>query len=203
MERIKRDSLSSASRSSAGCFGLLLTLFLFGCGPKHMILTDAMPTFVPKSGMALLVVVRTTSAYAGGQVFDNYLDGKMIGQTAGKGFFMADVAPGSRYVMAHAQNWAVARIDFEPGKVYFLNQWVIYSFPKARTGFAAMPVDNALKHIRERGSDYLVYDKSKPGEDMASPVFEALQNTFEKEVKEDPGRHKDTLEYRGYSPSSS
>ena len=128
----------------------------------------------------------------------------MIGQTAGKGFFHGrcrsgqPLCHGARAELGGEQGSILNR-----GKYTLLNQWVIYSFPKARTGFAAMPVDNALKHIRERGSDYLVYDKSKPGEDMASPVFEALQNTFEKEVKEDPGRHKDTLEYRGYSPSSS
>ncbi len=179
--------------------GLIVLLFFSGCGSKHMIMTDAEPTFETKPGMALLVVVRTTSSIGSGQVFDTYLDGKMIGQTAGKGFFMADVDPGSHYVMAHAQNWVTARLNYEAGRVYFLNQGVIYSVPTVRTGFASMPRVNALKHINESNSDHLVYDKSNPGAEMPSDLFEQLKKTFEQEVRENPNRHRDTLEYEGYS----
>jgi hypothetical protein len=197
--RMKVKYLSYGKRSRVGCLLLLVAIFFAGCGTKHMIPADIKPTFAAKPDMALLVIFRTTSAYGDGHLFDNYLDGKMIGQTVGKGFFTTDIAPGSHYVMAHAQNWVTARLDFEAGKTYFLNQWVIYSVPTPRTGFAAMAAENALKHIGERGSDYLVYDSHNHGEDMAVPVFEKLRNNFEKEVKEDPARHKDTLEYRGYS----
>jgi hypothetical protein len=178
---------------------LMLALLLVGCSPKHMVTMDIKPPLAARPDMALLIIVRTTSMYGGGEVFDNYLDGKMIGQTAGKGYFMTDIAPGSHYIMAHAQNWVVARMNFEAGKVYILNQWVIYGFPRARTGFSAMTAEDSMKHISERGSDYFMYNKSTPGEDMSARDFEELKNNFEKEVKEEPDRHKDTLEYRGYN----
>jgi hypothetical protein len=100
----------------------LMPLVLTACGgPKHMITMDVKPAIAPKPDKAVLVIARTTSiGFA--VTIENYLDKKLIGQTKGKSYFMTDVQPGQHYVMGHAENWATARINFEAGKIYFLNQ---------------------------------------------------------------------------------
>jgi hypothetical protein len=175
-----------------------MLLLLGACGAKHMVTMDTKPRLAVKPDKAVLVIVRTTS-FGGGVSFDNYIDGKMIGQTQGKCYFMTDVTPGTHYVMAHAENWATAKIHFEAKRIYFLNQIVTLGIWKARTGFSALSAQDALQQINESGCDYMVYDRKNPGEDMSQQEFNEIKADFEKEAKEDPGRHKDTLEYKGFS----
>jgi hypothetical protein len=40
----------------------------------------------------------------GGITINNYLEGKMIGRTIGRSFFVTETKPGSLNVMAHAEN---------------------------------------------------------------------------------------------------
>ncbi len=174
----------------------LLMLAACGGGPKHMTLMETKPRIAVKKDKAVLVIVRTT-ILSGGLEIDNYLDGKMIGQTKGKSFFITDVKPGSHYVMAHAENWAAARINFSAGRVYFLSQMIAPGIWVPRTGFSPMTAKDGLEQINESGCNYLVYNK--PGEDMSAEDYKGVKDDFEKEVKEDPGRHKDTLEYKGYN----
>jgi len=182
-------------------FSLLFVvpLFLTACGgPKHMIIMDVKPKLAPKAGVAVLVIVRTTS-FGGGVTIENCLDRKLIGQTKGKSYFITDVKPGRHYVMAHAENWATARINFEANKVYFLDQGIYMGVWMARTGFTPMTAEDALKQINESGMSYGEYNAKSPGEDMSEKDFNEAKADFEKEVKEDPTRHKNTLEYRGFS----
>ncbi len=167
-------------------------------GIKHMIDQPTKPRIAPKADKATLVIVRTTS-YGWGNVMDTYLDGKMIGQTLGKSYFITEVKPGSHYVMGKAENIAVARINFEAGRVYFLNQGVFMGVFKARTGFSPLTAQDGLQQTNEEGCDYRIYDTAHPGEDMDKKDYEEAKADFEKEVKEDPARHKDTLSYKGYS----
>ncbi len=174
----------------------LVVLAACGGGAKHMTLMETKPRIAVKKDKAVLVIVRTTSL-GGAIAIDNYLDGKMIGQTKGKSYFVTDVNPGSHYVMAHAENWAAARINFAAGRVYFLNQMITIGVWAPRTGFSPMSVKDGLEQSNESGCDYLVYNK--PGENMSAEDYKGVKDDFEKEVKEDPGRHKDTLEYKGFS----
>jgi hypothetical protein len=163
-----------------------------------MITMDTKPSLAAKSDKAVLVIVRTTS-WGGGLVIDNYLDGKMIGQTRGKSFFIADVKPGEHFVMARAENVAAARINFEAGRIYFLDQSIYPGFWMARTGFSPMTAEEGKKQISESGCDYRVYDTNNPGPDMEAKDYNETKADFEKEVKEDPKRHKNILEYKGFS----
>jgi hypothetical protein len=178
---------------------LTLPFFLIACGPKHMITQDVRPPLVAKSDKALLVIVRTMGFYAKRAVFDNYLDKIMIGQTQGKSYFITDVAPGEHYVMGHAENWSSARINFEAGRIYILHQLIFPGAWTIRTGFSPMTAEVGLEQIYESGCDYFVYDTNNPGEDMSEDNYQKAKEDFENEVKEDPGRHKNTLEYRGYN----
>ena len=192
-------SRSAIARKSLFVGLLLIAGFLTACGgPKHMVTMETKPRIAPKPDKAVLVIVRTTSiGFA--VAFNNYLDGKFIGQTQGKCYFITEVTPGTHYVMANAENWAAARIKFEANRVYFLHQLVTMGVWKARTGFSVLSVQDAMQQINESGCDYRVYDRKNPAEDMSSKEFEEIKADFEKEVKEDPGRHKDTLEYRGFN----
>src|SRR5438132_1187424 len=167
-------------------------------GAQYMIGKDQKPSIASKSDMAVLAIVRTTS-FGFAVVIDNYFDGKMIGQTRGKSSFLTLVPAGRHYVMGKAENISTARLDFEPGKVYFLNQFITPGFWKARTGFAPMTGDEGMKEFTESGNDYREYDFAHPGPDLEAADFKEARDDFEKETKEDPGRHRDILEYKGAS----
>jgi hypothetical protein len=121
----------------------------------------------------------------------------MIGQTRGKSFFIAEVKPGAHFVMAKAENVAAAKINFEAGRIYILDQGVYPGFWTMRTGFSPMIPENAKKQLGEEGMQYRVYNTANPGDDMDAKDYEETKADFEKEIKADPNRHKDILEYKG------
>ncbi len=183
-------------------------IFLIGCGGYHMITQDPKPSIRgAKSSKATLIIIRPTNwgghtgsiTIGGGHVIPNYLDKKMIGQTKGKCFFVTEVKPGSHYIMAVSQNTAVARINFEAGKIYILQELLFPSLNPfkniPRTSLSPMTVADFQKENKD--ADFLLYDTKKPGDDMQDKDFQEAKRDFEKEVKEDPGRHKDTLQYHG------
>jgi hypothetical protein len=172
---------------------LVSSLFLGACGPKfHMVPQERKPVIAAKSNKAVLVIIRTTS-FGWGSVVDNYLDGKMIGQTHRKEFFVTDVTPGTHYVISHADNTDTARLHFEAGKIYLLQQG-IYPGWNVTTRYSPMTTDEFAKEVQE--ADFVVYDTTHPGNDMSPKDFKEAKDDFEKEVKE--GSHKDTLGYKGY-----
>jgi uncharacterized protein DUF2846 len=174
-----------------------LFLVLCACAAgRHMIATEARPALTAKSDRAVLVIVRTSSFYAD-SVINNYLDGKLIGQTQGKSYFMTDVKPGVHYLVSRADNTDTARIKFEAGRVYFLQQG-IYPGWDASARFSPMAPDEAKQEIRE--ASYLVYDTHKPGRDLPEKDFQKATDDFEKENQEDPTQHKDIIDYRGNQP---
>jgi hypothetical protein len=201
------------SRRSSGARGLALVavflapLFLGACGGYHMVTRDAKPSdYAVKSKKATLIIMRSTN-WSGnigtinigpGHIITNYLDKKMIGQTRGKSYFVTDVKPGTHYLMGRSANIAVARLNFESGKVYILQQLVFPTLPFQNippTGFGPMTTEDFLKEIKD--AEFLVYDAAHPGDDLSQEDFQEAKDDFEKDVKEEPGRHKDTLQYKG------
>jgi hypothetical protein len=173
---------------------LLLSAFLGGCaGGIHMITKESKPEISAKSGKAVLVIVRTTS-FGWGSVVDNYLDGKMIGQTQGKMFFITEVNPGEHYVISHADNTDTVRLRFEAGKIYLLQQG-IYPGWNIVTRFSPMTTEEFANEVKE--ATFVVYDTEHPGKDMSDKDFKEAKDDFEKEVKQ--GEHKDTLQIKGYT----
>ncbi|HMK43369.1 MAG TPA: hypothetical protein VK445_04470 [Dissulfurispiraceae bacterium] len=179
-------------------FGLIIALVLIS-GCVHMIIMETKPRLALQPNKALLVIVRPNVLYTG--LVDNYLDGKMIGQTQGKSYFVTDVTPGTHYVMAHADSWATARMTFEANKVYFMNQLTSakLGFPFVWTAFSVLTIQDAMQQINEAGCLYLVYDQKNPGKDIQPSKFEEMKADFEQEVKENSDRHSDTLGYKGYT----
>ncbi len=179
---------------------LLVPVLFLSCVPgyKYMVDQKTKPPFETKRGKAVLVIERTTS-FNWSYVINNYLDGKMIGQTLGKSYFITEVQPGSHYVMGQAQNIAVARINFEADRIYFLQQSVYAGAFMMRTGFNVLTAQDGVKQTAEEGSSFGVYDAQHTGPDMDKKDYEEARANFEKEVKENPDRHKDTLNYKGFS----
>ncbi len=171
----------------------LVFLLLGGCmAGTHMITKDSKPSITAKADKAILVIIRTTSFNAG-VVIDNFLDGKMIGQTQGKVFFTAEVKPGSHYVIAKADNKDTAKIHFEAGKIYILQQGVFPSVWGATTSYIVMSVKDFQKEVQE--ATYVVYNTAQPGQNMPDKDYKEAKDDFEKEVKE--GKHKEMLQYKG------
>jgi hypothetical protein len=173
---------------------LILPVCLGGCvSGIHMIAKEGKPAISAKSNKALLVIIRTTS-YGWGSIVNNYLDGKMIGQTQGKMFFITEVTPGVHYVISHADNTDTARLKFESGKLYLLQQG-IYPGWNITTRFSPITSDEFAQQVKE--ATYVVYDTQHPGQDMSEKDLKEAKNDFEKEVKS--GEHKDILQIRGYT----
>jgi hypothetical protein len=176
------------------CALVILPVFLWSCAAgTHMITKEGKPSISAKSDKAVLVIIRTTS-FGWGYVVDNYLDGKMTGQTLGKMFFITEVTPGVHYVISHADNTDTVRLKFEAGKIYLLQQG-IYPGWNAVTRYSPMTTEEFAKEVQE--ATYVVYDAQKPGKDMSDKDFKEAKDDFEKEVKN--GEHKDTLQIKGYA----
>lgn len=182
------------SKRFALCALWILPLFLSGCiAGTHMIAKEGKPSISAKSDKAVLVIIRTTS-FGWGNVVDNYLDGKMIGQTQGKMFFITEVAPGVHYVISHADNTDTVRLKFEAGKIFLVQQG-IYPGWNIVTRFSPMTVDEFAKEVQE--ATYVVYDTQHPGKDMSDKDLKEAKDDFEKEVKN--GEHNDILQIKGFA----
>jgi len=170
--------------------------FLFAsCGEFYMLKQDTRPEIKPSDAKAKLVILRGTSfGYA--VKIDNFLDGKFIGQTQGKSYFITEVDPGTHYIIAAAENNACARLNFEAGKIYYLLQAIYPGIMFARTGFTAIKPDDAQKDIPD--CKYLIIDPSKKAENMKKEDYDKTAADFDREAKENPDRHKDVLEYKGF-----
>lgn len=176
------------------CVLLILPVFLGGCvAGTHMIAKEDKPSISAKSDKAVLVIIRTTS-FGWGSIVDNYLDGKMIGQTQGKMFFVAEVTPGVHYVISHADNTDTARLKFEAGRIYLLQQG-IYPGWNIITRFSPITPEEFAKEVQE--ANFVVYDTQHPGKDMSEKDLKEAKDDFEKEVKN--GEHKDILQINGYT----
>ena len=52
--------------------------------------------------------------------------------------------------------------------------------------------------MADSSCDYREYNAAKPGKDMEANDYKEAIDDFEKETREDPDRHKDTLNYDGF-----
>jgi hypothetical protein len=184
------------SRTLLICLGLSLALSMTACAKPHMISTNVRPKLAIKSNKAILVIIRS-SAHHVHSIINNYLDGKMIGQTQGKCYFVTEVHPGMHYLIAAAQNRDVAYMHLAAGRIYFLRQAVLPGNDGPTTRYIPMTFTDATMHMKE--AVYLVYDTENSGKDMTEKDVQEVKKDYEREVKEDAGRHRDTRQYQGYN----
>jgi len=177
-------------------FSILFCLsVLSGCATSHMTKLDEAPTLMSEPDRATLVIIRETF-FGGGIVFWNYLDGKLIGETLGKNYFITPVDPGPHYVVVATENTGVAHLDFKAGRTYFLGQGIVMGVWRARTsGFYPMTREAAESAMK--ACTYKVYDPQKGGEDMDPKLYQQAIDEYLAEIKSNPDGFKDMLEYDG------
>jgi hypothetical protein len=196
--RIRIEKLNLQKEESMKKLALLTIciFFLMGCATGYMVTRDIKPEITAKADSATLVIIRDTS-FGFAIVFWNYLDGKMIGETKGKTYFVTPVKSGPHYVMVASENTAVARFDFQPGKIYYLREGVLMGWWRARTsGFESLTQQQAMESIKD--CTYLEFDASKGGEDMDPKLYKTAIEEYHAEVKQNPEGFKAILEYKGY-----
>ncbi|MCB2148921.1 MAG: DUF2846 domain-containing protein [Deltaproteobacteria bacterium] len=168
---------------------------LTGCATTQMIKPEQPPELAAKPDSALLVIIRDTFL-GGGIVFWNYLDGKFIGETMGKSYFITHVPPGRHYVVAATENTGIADLDFQAGRHYFLRQGIAMGVWRARTsGFFPMTAVDAEKAIKS--CTYMELDSSKTFPDMEPALYQKAIEEYHAGVKENPEGYKELLEYKG------
>ena len=172
-----------------------LIFLIAGCATTHMAKLDEAPDLISYPDKARLVIIRETF-FGGAIVFWNYLDGKLIGETQAKTYFVTPVTPGPHYVVIATENTCVAHFDFKPGKTYFLGQGVSMGIWRARTsGFYPMTPEDAEKAMKN--CSYLEYDPTTGQEDMDPKLYQQAIDEYLKDVKENPDKFKDIIEYDG------
>lgn len=108
---------------------------VLGCGGMWTMNTSSeKPSPQASDDKATLVIMRTTS-YGWAAQISNFLDGKLIGQTKGKCYFITKVDPGKHTVICQNENVRMHEINFEAGKVYYLQQAIYMGAWSARTEY--------------------------------------------------------------------
>jgi len=176
---------------------LAVSLSLFSCSAlqKYMIKQSDNPPLTVKPDVARLLIIRTSSS---GESM-NYLDGKAIGCTIGKSYFITDAVPGVHYLMGKAENLAVMRLSLEAGKIYVIQQTLRVGFWSDRTSFEILTPKELKHEILQEKCRFVVFDAQKAYPDLSEKDFQESKEDFEKEVKEDPSKYKSTLGYKGLS----
>lgn len=169
---------------------------LSGCATTHMVTRDTGPEITAKPDAANLVIIRDTF-FGGGIVFWNYLDGKLIGETKGRSYFVTNVTPGPHYVVVATENTAVAHLNFQAGKTYYLHEGVVIGVWRARTsGFEPMTYQQAMESMKE--CSFLELDAAKTAEDMDPTLYKTAIAEYNADVKQNPEAFKSILGYKGY-----
>ena len=176
---------------------LLAVVFIFsGCAATSMIAPDRKPNLTPATDKSTVVIIR--DAFLGNAiVFWNYVDGKFIGETKGKTYFVTQVPPGKHYLVVTTENTAVAQIDFQPGRIYYLREGIAMGIWRARTsGFSPMTPEEAKAAMNS--CTYWEVDPSKGIGDMDPKLYEQAIADYHAEVKQNPEGFRDILQYQGH-----
>jgi hypothetical protein len=184
-------------------FGILFTAMMLlnsACsGPSHMLMSKDnanldIRTIKPEKGKAALVVTRTTS-FAGAIEFDTYLDKKMIGVTKGRGFFVKrDIQPGIHYLIAKAESYESAKINFEPDRTYFIHYNPRPGWFRARISMYPQDPNKTMADM-DGNCKLFEYDPKDPGDDLSDEDYNQAIQDYEKDVA--GGEHKEYADYRG------
>lgn len=128
------------SKRLIGFAGLIAILSVSGCASIKLAPPGddarAKSMSVPRSN-ALVYVYR--HEFIGAAIsMEVRLDGKLIGKTGSKTFFLIEVPPGTHKFSSHSENESVIELNVKAGKVYYLWQEVKMGFMFARTKLQVM-----------------------------------------------------------------
>jgi len=182
---------------------LIMAVLLFSlsvlsaCGaPGHMMVKETGPdirSIKPQEGKSALVIARTTS-FGAAISFETFLDQKMIGVSRGKCYFVqTDIQPGTHYLIAKTESFETGKIDFEPDKVYYIQQTPRMGVWIARVTLSPVTPEHMASEM-DTGCSYMEYDKT--GETLSDEDFKEAVTDYEREITE--GFHKEFTEYKGF-----
>jgi|WetSurMetagenome_2_1015567.scaffolds.fasta_scaffold00822_15 hypothetical protein len=104
---------------------LVAALAAASCAPL-VLYSTSVPEVKPVADKSLVVVVcpapKAKAAYNAEKLSDFFLDGAFCGVTANNTVTQFTVPTGTHYLMARIDNVATVRLNFQPGKVYYLVQ---------------------------------------------------------------------------------
>jgi len=179
---------------------LVLGSLLAACSPAHMVKKGDnlnIMTVKPDPGKAALVVARTT-VFGGAINFFTYLDRRFIGVTRGKGCFVkTDIEPGTQYLIARTESLETGKIQFEPDKVYYVQESPRIGWVVARVTLAPVSPEHLVAEIGEDGCEYYVIDGKDPAVDLTDHEYNEAVTDYEREIGE--GHHKEFTEYKGFT----
>lgn len=176
-----------------------LPFLLVSCGGGFYMLTkDTGPEIKSDPDKATIVIYRHVSV-GGAIVFNTYLDNMLIGQTKWKSYFIAKTEPGEHVLITSAENNSCAKITVEAGKVYYINTVPTIGVMKARVLTSAsdpMKFDEQKKEL----TFYQLSTQDADKEDLSldKETYDETVADYEKELKEDPDRHKNMINLKGF-----
>jgi len=173
-----------------------LVLILSGCAKMNMAITDRPAEIYAKPDKALLIIVRDT--FMGAEsVFHYYLDGQMIGDTIGKSWFVAEVSPGTHYVVAMGGITTVTRMAFQPGKIYSLRQNVLMGAWLPQPG-SFWPISQVETKEFVKTCSYLEYAYGNGARDLDPAFYESVVDRYHNELKSNPDTYSSSQDYAGF-----
>jgi Protein of unknown function (DUF2846) len=106
---------------------LAVSALATGCASVQMASVDQdakMKTFAPQTGVANIYVYRNEGVMGAAMKLGVTVDGKDVGETAGKTYFMISAAPGKHTIASKGESGSTVDINAEAGKNYFIWQEV-------------------------------------------------------------------------------
>lgn len=164
---------------------------------KLMTPTNAPSEITKNEEKATLIIHSNTNMHLMKMVYNYYVDDKFIGQDKKNAWFTTEIDPGSHYVYFTIKDdiMNAGKINFEAGKTY-------YVLRKAVPGGSIMTTqtpDQFKEFLKEEEPEYWTLNSDiGDAPELDADDIKDEQEEFEEESKEDPDKHKDVLEYKGF-----
>jgi hypothetical protein len=175
-------------------------LMLTACTPAHMVLKQDnfdIKTVKPSDGKAALIIARTT--LLGGAInFHTYIEQNIIGVSRGNSCFVkTDIEPGVKYLIARTESLEEAKINFEPNRIYYVQQSPRMGLVVARVTMTPMSQEQLLSEIGSDGCSLYEMDSKNMADNLTNDEYKEAVTDYERELTE--GYHKDFTNYKGFA----
>jgi hypothetical protein len=183
-------------KRAAFLFAVALFSIAYGAKPKHMADAKAPDTIEPDPDKAVLVMHSNTNFHLMKMVHDYFIGDKFIGQDKKNTWFITKVDPEQQYLFFTIKEkiYNTGKITFEAGKIYYVLR---KSVPGGSIMTTQTP-DDFAQYLKETETQYRIFKPGSKIPELDKDDIEEAKEEFEEEAKEDPDKHKDVLEYKGY-----
>ncbi len=129
----------------------LITAVLAGCASVPMASMEADSSakqFQPRKGYSNIYLYRNET-FGGAIALTVSLDGKVMGKTGPKTYFLWEVTPGKHKVASHAENTEILEIEAKEGRNHYVWQEVKIGMWQPRSLLHEMNEDEGRKGVLE------------------------------------------------------